>query len=79
MNNTYRAHIFKQCQVGLREEVKLRLFTTLGDPIDLCGNDEEDPDIPIPEDLSEHVNSETPHPIYDDGPSLVLLYENAKV
>jgi hypothetical protein len=29
--------------------------------------------------LSEHVNSETPHPVYDDGPSLALLYENAKV
>lgn len=29
--------------------------------------------------LADHVISETPHPIYDDGPSLVLLYENAKV
>lgn len=29
--------------------------------------------------LSEHVDSQTPHPVYDDGPSLALLYENAKV
>lgn len=27
----------------------------------------------------EHINSETPHPVYDDGPSLLLLYQNAKV
>lgn len=41
----------------------------------------------IPEDgsdssnatLSEHVISTLPHPVYDDGPSLFLLYENAKV
>ena len=29
--------------------------------------------------LSDHIYSETPHPVYDDGPSLTLLYENAKV
>ena len=29
--------------------------------------------------LSAHVNSQSPHPVYDDGPSLVLLYQNAKV
>lgn len=29
--------------------------------------------------LSEHINSEIPHPVYDNGPSLVFLYENAKV
>lgn len=29
--------------------------------------------------LDTHVNSEAPHPIYDEGPSLFLLYENAKV
>lgn len=29
--------------------------------------------------LADHVASETPHPVYDDGPSLTLLYENAKV
>lgn len=29
--------------------------------------------------LPEHVNSPLPHPIYDDGPSLNLLYQNAKV
>lgn len=26
-----------------------------------------------------HINDETPHPVYDDGPSLMLLYQNAKV
>ena len=29
--------------------------------------------------LNDHVNSENPHPVYDDGPSLLLLYQNAKV
>ena len=32
-----------------------------------------------PEDLNAHIESETPHPVYDDGPDLTLLYENAKV
>lgn len=31
------------------------------------------------EALEIHVNDPTPHPVYDDAPSLVLLYENAKV
>lgn len=31
------------------------------------------------EDLNAHVNDTTPHPEYDDGPSLMLLYQNAKV
>ena len=29
--------------------------------------------------IQSHVESEAPHPAYDDGPSFVLLYENAKV
>ncbi len=29
--------------------------------------------------LTLHINSLTPHPVYDDGPSLLLLYENGKV
>lgn len=29
--------------------------------------------------IQDHINSPTPHPVYDDGPSLVLLYLNAKV
>lgn len=29
--------------------------------------------------LEQHIESETPHPVYDDGPSLSLLYQNAKV
>lgn len=30
-------------------------------------------------DISEHINDPTPHAVYDDGPDLALLYENAKV
>jgi hypothetical protein len=29
--------------------------------------------------LQAHVDSLLPHPVYDDGPSFVLIYENAKV
>lgn len=29
--------------------------------------------------LLAHIDSELPHPIYDDGASFFLLYENAKV
>lgn len=29
--------------------------------------------------IDAHLDDTTPHPVYDDGPSLVLLYENAKV
>lgn len=32
-----------------------------------------------PADLSAHINDPTPHPAYDEGPSLLLLYNNAKV
>lgn len=32
-----------------------------------------------PTDLLAHINSPTPHPVYDDGPRLDLLYQNAKV
>jgi hypothetical protein len=31
------------------------------------------------EAVLEHIDSELPHPVYDDGPSLTLIYENAKV
>lgn len=30
-------------------------------------------------DLTGHINSDTPHPVYDDGTSFLLLYQNAKV
>lgn len=30
-------------------------------------------------DLTSHVDSANPHPIYDDGADLLLLYQNAKV
>lgn len=29
--------------------------------------------------FNAHVDSLTPHSVYDDGPSLLLLYQNAKV
>jgi hypothetical protein len=29
--------------------------------------------------MTTHIEDETPHPAYDDGPSLLLLYQNAKV
>lgn len=29
--------------------------------------------------LNQHIDSEDPHPNYDDGRSLVVYYENAKV
>lgn len=29
--------------------------------------------------IQEHIISEEPHPIYDDGPSLLLLYLNARI
>lgn len=29
--------------------------------------------------LPEHILSDTPHAVYDDGPNLNLLYQNAKV
>lgn len=29
--------------------------------------------------IRAHAISKTPHPVYDDGPSLLLLYQNAKV
>ena len=38
-----------------------------------------DEDIEGGETLAEHVVSDLPHPVYDDAPSLSLLYENAKV
>ena len=31
------------------------------------------------QDLNEHIEDVTPHPAYDSGPNLNLLYENAKV
>lgn len=33
----------------------------------------------VPVDLAAHVADPTPHPVYDSGPSLFLLYQNAKV
>lgn len=40
----------------------------------------EDPDTPPDlSDLIAHIYSDLPHPVYDDGPSLTIIYENAKV
>lgn len=32
-----------------------------------------------PADLAAHISDPTPHSVYDDGPSLALKYQNAKV
>lgn len=32
-----------------------------------------------PDNLLDHILSLNPHPVYDDGPSLLLLYQNGKV
>lgn len=37
------------------------------------------PDQDIADALNQHIASLDPHPAYDDGPSLALLYENKKV
>lgn len=37
------------------------------------------PQGPMDPGLPDHIASLLPHPVYDDGPSLTLLYENAKV
>ena len=50
---------------GIREWVDLDYFV----PHDPMASDS----------LPEHILSELPHPVYDDGASLELLYENAKV
>lgn len=31
------------------------------------------------DELENHIEAETPHPVYDDGASFTLLYLNAKV
>lgn len=36
-------------------------------------------DVAVDSAISAHVNDTTPHPVYDDGPSLILLWMNAKV
>lgn len=33
----------------------------------------------LPFALQQHIESQTPHPVYDEGPSLALLYQNKKV
>lgn len=36
-------------------------------------------DSPSTGSFSAHINSDLPHPVYDDGAAFTLLYENAKV
>lgn len=38
-----------------------------------------DPELPPDSALALHIADAEPHPAYDDGPSLSLLYDNAKV
>lgn len=39
----------------------------------------EDSTDPSNATLADHINSEDPHPVYDDGRSFELLYQNVKV
>jgi len=41
--------------------------------------DPDEDDATAMELITAHLVDVTPHPVYDDGPSLVLIYENAKV
>lgn len=43
------------------------------------GGNFPDPDPGAGSTLTEHIDSSLPHPVYDSGPSLNFLYENAKV
>ena len=36
-------------------------------------------DVAIDSVMASHIRDKTPHPVYDDGPSFALLYNNAKV
>lgn len=46
----------------------------------LPGTYELPPEEPTdPTSLAEHINDLTPHPVYDDGASLSLIYQNATV
>lgn len=56
---------------GLSEWNEL-IYLTSGDPVP-GGDGASDAAV------LAHINSLLPHPVYDDGPSLVLLYQNAKV
>jgi hypothetical protein len=47
--------------------------------LDLPFKDSSDAEIAVSvQDLTDHINSEDPHPNYDDGRSLIVLYQNAK-
>lgn len=38
------------------------------------------PDVELVAELiADHISDPTPHPVYDNGPALYLLYQNAKV
>lgn len=59
---------------------KLKVGNGLAEWTTLDYFEPNDPSSPLdPGSLQEHVDSELPHPVYDDGPSFTLLYENAKV
>jgi hypothetical protein len=45
----------------------------------LAGPDSAETSAFVAAAVRAHINSTTPHPVYDDGPSLLLLYQNAKV
>jgi hypothetical protein len=63
MSSTFKAHIFKQRQVGEREEVRLKIFGPDGEPLDLGSEASSDPLVLLDEkfdtDLSAYVANST--------------------
>lgn len=73
-------------EIRVRAESAQIVVTGASDParvVVLAASTVAGPQGPAGEDtsvlLSEHINADEPHPVYDDGPDLTILYENAKV
>lgn len=68
-------HTFNSIKIGdgITPWNKLRYVGQDSTPIPTTGNAGLDAVI------LEHVRSVAPHPVYDEGPSFLLLYQNAKV
>lgn len=60
-----------------RDSGRLKIGNGYTPWVDLAYFAPDDPSNPL--ELAEHIESLTPHPVYDDGPSWALIYENAKV
>lgn len=73
-------HVLRDGEPGYEEDTKRWKVgdgVTPWNELDYVGSD---PNAAVTlQDLEDHINSLEPHPAYDDGPSLELIYENAKV